>query len=514
MRKITFILILIKTVTVLAQSTANYFFSTVTTGSLIDMSSGTTSLIGALQDEAVSSLVDIGFDFVFMGKVYSKFAASSNGFIRLGVAPSSALYENQLSRTDNLPIIAPFWDNLATSATGGVRYKVIGTAPNRVLVVEWYNMEVNYSSSTADATFQLLLKETSGEIEFIYGSMNIGSGSSIVSASIGFTNGNTDNSLIYITSLNTPAVGRTASGVQNGLVSSNTPGPINGLHSTSDGNRRVFVFTPPSSAPTAPTNLSFSSIGASVMTLNWTDNATDETGYVIYRSTDGTNYTLITTTPLAANKNLYSVIGLNPSTLYYWRIYAVNEGRLSDFLSGSQSTNAPLPLSGIKTISPTGNFTSLSVAVSEAMSQGLSGPTIFEFQSDYNSENETYPITINAIPGASFTNTLTIRPASGVSDISITGSHNSALIILNGADYIVFDGRPGGSGSDREINISNTATTHNSGVFMLVNYGEGQGATNNIIRNCNISTGTSSLGTFGIYIYIYRRSRGFSWSRL
>ena len=57
-----------------AQSTANYVFSTNTTGSLgldmnsnvVDMSSGTTTLVGADLDDQVSSIASIGFTFNLM----------------------------------------------------------------------------------------------------------------------------------------------------------------------------------------------------------------------------------------------------------------------------------------------------------------------------------------------------------------------------------------------------------------------------------------------------------------
>jgi hypothetical protein len=45
---------------------ANYAYSTTTSGSLTDMSSGTTTLIAADQDDLASPVTLIGFEFVFM----------------------------------------------------------------------------------------------------------------------------------------------------------------------------------------------------------------------------------------------------------------------------------------------------------------------------------------------------------------------------------------------------------------------------------------------------------------
>ena len=74
------------------------------------------------------------------------------------------------------------------------------------------------------------------------------------------------------------------------------------------------------------------------MTLNWADNASNERGYAVYRSTDDITYTYVTLT--AAGATSYLASGLTPSTTYYWRVYAVSEGGVSAAVSGSQATAA------------------------------------------------------------------------------------------------------------------------------------------------------------------------------
>jgi len=75
------------------------------------------------------------------------------------------------------------------------------------------------------------------------------------------------------------------------------------------------------------------------MTLNGLDNAPNEDGYVIYRSTDNLNFVFATQT--AANAVSGNVTGLNPSTNYFFKVYATLNGQLSTALSGSQATTAP-----------------------------------------------------------------------------------------------------------------------------------------------------------------------------
>ena len=184
-------------------STANYTFTHITNDSLTDMSSGAKILIPpgvGYSSSAVSPLRDIGFDFYFMGERYTRFSTSVNGFLRLGEpigggGPDSNSL-NDLNRTDLLPIIAPFWNFLIMQEfnfnidSKGVRYKVSGSAPGRVLTIEW-NGFIRSSPSLVptpvSSTFQLRLYETSGKIEFVYGQMI--AQSPPVRASIGFSAG-------------------------------------------------------------------------------------------------------------------------------------------------------------------------------------------------------------------------------------------------------------------------------------------------------------------------------------
>ena len=71
MSRIKYLLIALLFITgiAMAQSTANYTYTTSTTGSLVDMSSGTTDLLTALtyHDDDASAVTGTGFTFYFMG---------------------------------------------------------------------------------------------------------------------------------------------------------------------------------------------------------------------------------------------------------------------------------------------------------------------------------------------------------------------------------------------------------------------------------------------------------------
>ena len=330
---------------------------------MTDMSTGASNILlpTSVAGDFSSSVNNIGFDFWLMGIRYANFSVNSNGLMRLGKTVVSNTGTNSMATGTNLPLLTAFWDNLnsySTSATSRVRSKVIGSAPNRVLTVEWKDFVIsnNSSSSTQLSTFQIRLYETSGIFEYVYGRMQIATGSSTVTASIGMTNSNANNGLIYLTSISSPAVLRTTAGVVNSLVNSAVTGNIANLNSVADGTRIKYTFT--SVTPNAaPTGLNFTAVGTSTMTLNWTCAATNELGFVIYRSDDGgVTYNFVSQ---AAANATFSVQGaLSPSTTYYWKVNAVTEGALSSSVNGSQATTACIgaPVTNILALNTAGNI--------------------------------------------------------------------------------------------------------------------------------------------------------------
>jgi hypothetical protein len=151
-------------------------------------------------------------------------------------------------------------------------------------------------------------------------------------------------------------------------------------------------------------------------------------------------------------------------------------------------------LSGTYTVGTAGNFTTLTAAVAAANTYGICGPTVFSLTDATYSTSETFPITINQLVGSSSTNTLTIKPASGVT-ATISGSNTASLINLNGADYVTIDGSNNGS-TTRNLTITNTSTNASS-VILKINsvLASSTGATNNTVKNVVI-TGSGRTNTF------------------
>lgn len=110
----------------------------------------------------------------------------------------------------------------------------------------------------------------------------------------------------------------------------------------------------------APDNLRVAPNSAntrSQMNLNWDDNASNETGYNVERSADGTNFSTVAFN-LPANTTSFTDSGLAEATTYYYRVRAVNGGTLS---SPSNVFSATTALGGPGTLSlsasqPTNGF--------------------------------------------------------------------------------------------------------------------------------------------------------------
>jgi hypothetical protein len=183
------------------QSTANYTYSTVTNGSLIDMASGTTDLLatGTYRDDVASSVTNIGFPFVFMSVPYEKFSINSNGQIRLG---ETVIGGSNQTPTAATPLIAPISGDNSIQTSGKVHYKVTGTSPNRILVIEWVDLRINFSNNTGETycKVQTLLYETSGKIEFRYGRM-YNMSTSAQSRGIFFSSGTTAGQIGQLTTI-------------------------------------------------------------------------------------------------------------------------------------------------------------------------------------------------------------------------------------------------------------------------------------------------------------------------
>lgn len=81
--------------------------------------------------------------------------------------------------------------------------------------------------------------------------------------------------------------------------------------------------------PAAPTNFTVEAVSHNRVDLTWTDNASNETGFEIERSTAGIGGPFASIDTTAANATTFSDTGLTANTEYCYRIRAVNGGGAS-----------------------------------------------------------------------------------------------------------------------------------------------------------------------------------------
>ena len=186
--------------TAYGQSTADYTpvrSTGITYSSIISSGTSFTWRNGTDTDNNRSSLTDIGFDFWYLGTRYTQFNVSTNGFIDLNIydpsngAPVNSYDEDNSKFFYQQLTLAPLYDDLkipgSGSLSGNIKYAVSGSFPNRVLTVEWLNMQTP-SQTDPDLNFQVKLFEGTGVIQFVYGTMTPGS------AAYSYTLGIHDNS--------------------------------------------------------------------------------------------------------------------------------------------------------------------------------------------------------------------------------------------------------------------------------------------------------------------------------
>lgn len=348
----------------IAQSSANYAFATNATGSLtldqngnaVSMGSGTTPLVGAGLDATASGVTNIGFDYYFMGTRFTQFSVQEDGILQLGATAVGTNVYTLTGGTLVAPRLSAFNADMRTgTTTGKIHYKLVGTAPNRALIVEFTDMQLFYTASPGTAgtsTWQMRLYEN-GNLEYVYGVMsatNIATSSRAPSIGfyVGATTGNFA-SVLYATNTNSTSTPYAA----NGNVAA--VGDIANLNSTADGSRRVYSYAPSVLEPANPTTLTFPTNTAISTTLSWVDNSTNEFAFLVTRATDAAftanvvTATVLSTTSVATGTAYTSVqTGLSPSTQYYYKVVAIQEGpaRLTG-LTGSATTLATGTISAV-----------------------------------------------------------------------------------------------------------------------------------------------------------------------
>ncbi|MBS1914203.1 MAG: choice-of-anchor D domain-containing protein [Bacteroidetes bacterium] len=230
-------------------TTSTITYTPLTTATMVIAgTNGAAAGTGTFNDSASAGPFNIGFTFRFSCVAYTQFGVSTSGTVYLGGLKSNS-FTNDLANAPFYPIIAPWWDhqhmyNNGGAANGctfnplvGVQYAVSGSAPNRILTIEFNTQVADNNGSLWWAgcglsmnRYQVLLYETSNKIEFRYGSMWASSGQP-TSGTIGIGASTTD----YISVTPNGATATTSSAVSNNSIA---------LHLTPINAGTSYTFTP------------------------------------------------------------------------------------------------------------------------------------------------------------------------------------------------------------------------------------------------------------------------------
>ncbi|HZL36658.1 MAG TPA: fibronectin type III domain-containing protein [Tepidisphaeraceae bacterium] len=103
---------------------------------------------------------------------------------------------------------------------------------------------------------------------------------------------------------------------------------------------------PPTAPPAAPTALAAAATGASTIRLTWTDNASNEGGFSIERSTNGTTFAQVAT--VGVNVTSYVDSNLNPEAKYYYQVRAYNSFNTLSYSAYTNIANATTLVLGLQ----------------------------------------------------------------------------------------------------------------------------------------------------------------------
>ena len=257
-----------------------------------------------------------------------------NGYVTLNTSYSSTAP----SYSGSYDVISPLGHDLHLRSTGQLKYEVSGTAPDRVLTLEWSNVE-SYSAGNI-YNFQVKLYEGSSDIKFCYGNNTVTSSRSVYC----FVRENTQNDyVIAMNNWNTPVFVTSGSTFTMNLDASQYP-----------SNGRTYTFARPTPTCNKPTALTLGTVTSNSATISWTAGGSETSWEVICAELSDNISTLtptVVSTPSYTAQNLIN----DHQYILYVRAQCPNGVETSAWKSMIFRTDCG---SGIQTLPYTEDFSS------------------------------------------------------------------------------------------------------------------------------------------------------------
>ena len=148
-----------------AQSVSEYLFSA-SVGTYTEITGGTLVSNSTTLDNEVFNGQNIGFTFNYNGADYTQISIATKGFIVFGATGSTSTAP--LSGNGSNNVISALGGDLRSQAGSTIRTQVTGSAPNRVMTIQWRNFR--WDGASGDSYhFQIRLHETTHTIQLVYG---------------------------------------------------------------------------------------------------------------------------------------------------------------------------------------------------------------------------------------------------------------------------------------------------------------------------------------------------------
>ena len=234
-----------------AQDLVDYI-CTSTTETYVPLGTSATVMSPSSQDDGYAALT-LPFNLSFGNATFnsgSSIYVCTNGYITLNTSYSSTTP----STSGNYSVISPLGHDLHMRDNGKMKYQVTGTTPDRVLTIEWNNVE-SYSAGNV-YNFQVKLYESNDTIKFCYGNNVVTASKSVYC----FLREYTENESIIITNgWNSPVFNTTSASFSQSLDASSYP---------SAG--KTYTFVRPYVACDKPATLTVSNVTANSADFAWT----------------------------------------------------------------------------------------------------------------------------------------------------------------------------------------------------------------------------------------------------
>jgi hypothetical protein len=407
-------------------------FKSDTVSALENMTGATTATFPSGSDITALIPFTTGFSFHYGLDSFTQFSVSKYGFVKLGAVASS----NYPIPQDSV-IVAFYASNLFSA----VSYKYMGTAPYRVLVIEWSG---TLSQTFQSIRFQLLLHETNGKIQMVYSGNNA------------WSSGNGYEIFLRQSLLGLKHIATVD--VRTGLP----PLPAYNSFTTQFGystyqliNKEKiqafqrFTFQPDTVKPAIPA-IQFQNVLPGCMNVYPFYDFTKASAFLLQKQKRDLSYS--TPVLIGANQSFYDST-LYADTTYRYRGISTNGFVLSDTVVQTRTMPSPL-ISGVKTIP--GDYPSIT-AFLQAAKCSLVGPTvILELQSSYTYSLEPGTVNFTGRLRSSGLQHIIIRPAAGAS-VVIESAANSTMFRIDSLSHVEFDGRQGGTGTTPSLIIRHTS---------------------------------------------------------